>query len=282
MAKGTSVAKKEDNQLPSWMEQYAGAGQEDIGAEDIAMPRLKLGQAMTPEVKDQKIANEGDLIHSITKEVLCKAGETLRFIPVAYSKEFILWYDRKGPHGGGIAARARKVRDKNGDFRYKWDKPHQTFTDKLGGKISVEYKTAEYIDQDGLGEWGSSIQGDPESGPAASEHHNYVIMLPDHDNQMIALSLSRTAAKKAREFNAMLKLGPAPTFARIYELSSFMDKADENTFANYQFSSKFDVVKNENFFKALLDLHESLRTKGVNVDYSDVEEGQGVSEEEGF
>lgn len=274
--KSTAVAKTDEAKLPDWMRDYAGEGQEDIGREDIAMPRLKLGQAMSPEVKDQKIANEGDLIHSITKEVLCEAGKSLQIIPIAYSKEYILWYDREGPHGGGIAARARKV-IVDGERRYMWDKPNQVFEDKIGGRIPVKYETKKFIDEDGLGAWGSSIPGDPDSGPAAAEHHNYVVMLPEHQNTMIALSLSRTAAKKAREFNSLLKMGQVPTYARIYQLSTFIDRSDNNSFANYQFSGGYEIIQDENLFTQLRELHQTLKDKGVNVDYSDVEEGQGGS-----
>lgn len=266
-AKGKEVVKKEET--PAWMKGYEGAGQDDIGREDITMPRLKLGQAMSPEVKDDKIASEGDFIHNITKEVLAKAGDNLRFIPIAFSKEYILWYDRKGPHGGGIAARARKV-VVDGQNRYMWDKPNQTFKDKINGQFEVTYKTGRFIDEDGLGDWGSKIPGDPNSQPAATEHFNYVIMLPDHDNQLIAMSLARTAAKKAREFNTMLKMGKKqhPTFGRIYKVGSFMDRSDDNTYANYQFSG-YDLVQDADLGEELAQLYESLKDKGINVDFSD-------------
>ena len=114
-----AVAKKDS----SWMDQYKGAGKLDIDRDDIAMPRIKLGQQMSPEVKIEKIAEEGDFIHTITKQVICPAGETLSVIAIAYSKEYIIWYDRDGPHGGGIAARAKKV-IVGRLSRYAWDTPN--------------------------------------------------------------------------------------------------------------------------------------------------------------
>lgn len=270
--KSKEVAKKDTtgltDQLPDHMKEFAGEGKENIDREDILMPRLKLGQSMSPEVKD-KIAEEGDFIHNITKDVLCAAGDTLRIIPIAFSKEYILWYDRKGPKDG-MAVRATKVYD-NGTARYAWDKPNTEFEDSVGGVVAVKYKTGKFIDEDGLHRWGSQVPGNPDSPPAATAHFNYVVMLPDFDNQLIALSLSRSADKKAREFNTMLNMGPWPSYARIYKMGSFIDQKGDNKFANYQFTGfeKIGLEKDDPFFASLRELHFSLEAKGINVDFSD-------------
>lgn len=266
------------SKLPDFMKKYQGEGQSDIASEDIKMPRLKIGQAMSPEVKDKK-AEEGDLIHNITGQVICKAGEQLKVIPVAYSKEYILWYDRNGPKKGGIAARAKRV-DEKGVIRYKWDKPNTKIEDKLDNKLPVEYNTKEYIDQDGLGDWGSQIPGDAESKPAASTHYNYVFMLPDHGNEMIAFSMSKTAAKKAQELNTMLKMGGAPIYGRVFNLSTFIDQAGEDKFANIHFDPA-GLVSDEKMFMDLRSLYHNLKDKQIDVDFSDEEnhsEAKGKNE----
>lgn len=281
-----NIAKTGASQLPDFMKDHAGEGQEAITREDIKMPRLKLGQSMTPEVKD-KMAEEGDLIHNITKQVLCAAGNTLPAIPVCYNKEYIIWYDRKGPNGGGIAARAQRQIMPDGAIRYIWDKPGIEITDKLDGKMPVKYqlKTFTTFNADGgddntdtLAAWGSQVPGDRESKPAATCHHNYVFMLPEHDEQMIAVSMSKTSAKKAEEFNTMLKMGKIPTYARIYKLSTFIDQSDDNKFANYQFGG-FEPVQDEEQFNELRKMYLMLKEKGVDVDFSD-EEGNKANQED--
>ena len=269
-----AVAKINQGDLPAHLQDYSGAGQEDIDKDDILMPRLKLGQSMTPEVKD-KLFDEGDLFHNITKEVVCKAGDSLKVIVVAYHKEYILWGDRKGPKDGQMLARARKVLDK-GVPRYKWNRPNEEFEDQVEGIVPVKYKTAEFVDQDGLGDWGSQIPGDPKSGIAATAHYNYIVMLPEHDNEMIALSLSRSADRKAREFNTVRHKGKYPIFARVYKLSTFIDTADENRFANYQFGTEYDRIGEDpadeegmKFFQELASLYESLQDKGINMDLTE-------------
>lgn len=75
-------------------------GFEDDDANDIIIPRVKVIQTLSPERKD-KIANEGDIINSLTKEKL--NGKV--FIPVFKFNNNIWWKDRS--EGGGIRCIAR-------------------------------------------------------------------------------------------------------------------------------------------------------------------------------
>lgn len=261
-----------DNMIPDFMREIAGpTGQENIDASDVNIPRLKLGQSMTPEVKD-KLAEEGDFIHNITRQVIIPAGTTAAIIPICYSKQFILWRDRKD-QGGGILARANRVKTADG-VRYAWDKPNTEFSIKVGGKIAVTWKTARFIEDDGLGVWGSEVPNDPTSGVAATAHYNYVIMLPEHGNQMVAISLARTAAKPAKDLNAMMKMGTAPIFGRVFRLGSTRQEKDGTSFFNYQFLPA-GFVQDRALFENLKSLHADLQEKGVNVDFSD-EEGSAA------
>ena len=75
-------------------------GFEDDDANDMIIPRVKVIQTLSPERKD-KIANEGDIINSLTKEKL--NGKV--FIPVFKFNNNIWWKDRS--EGGGIRCIAR-------------------------------------------------------------------------------------------------------------------------------------------------------------------------------
>lgn len=78
-------------------------GFEDDEAGDVIIPRVKVIQTLSPERKD-KIAEEGDIINSLTKERL--NGKI--FIPVFKFNNNILWRDRS--EGGGIQCMARDGR----------------------------------------------------------------------------------------------------------------------------------------------------------------------------
>jgi hypothetical protein len=133
--------------LPDYLKEYAGpSGTENIDSADINIPRLKLAQGLTPEVKDG-IVKDGDLFHSITKQVLIPQGRAGIIIPVAYVKEYILWRDQQD--GGGIFARAKRVIE-DGTVRYKWDNPKKEIKHKVKGVMSVTWRTKGYVDEDGL------------------------------------------------------------------------------------------------------------------------------------
>lgn len=80
----------------------AGAplGFEDEDSRDMIIPRVKVIQTLSPERKD-KIAEEGDIINSLTKEKY--NGKV--FIPVFKFNNHIWWKDRAS--GGGINCIAR-------------------------------------------------------------------------------------------------------------------------------------------------------------------------------
>lgn len=78
-------------------------GFEDEEAGDFIIPRVKVVQTLSPERKD-KIADEGDIINSLTKEKL--NGKV--FIPVFKFNNNVWWRDRRD--GGGILCMARDGR----------------------------------------------------------------------------------------------------------------------------------------------------------------------------
>ena len=69
-------------------------GFEDEEAGDVIIPRVKVIQALSPERKD-KIADEGDIINSLTKEKL----NDKTFVPVFKFNNNVWWRDRS--EGGG-------------------------------------------------------------------------------------------------------------------------------------------------------------------------------------
>ena len=75
-------------------------GFEDEDADDVIIPRVKVIQTLSPERKD-KIAEEGDIINSLTKEKL----NGKKFIPVFKFNNNVWWKPRS--EGGGILCMAR-------------------------------------------------------------------------------------------------------------------------------------------------------------------------------
>ncbi len=92
------LAIKEENALSTQVQ--APMGFEDEDQSDMIIPRVKMVNALSPERKD-KVADEGDIVNSLTKEKL--NGKT--FIPVFKFTNHIEWKDRAD--GGGIKCIAR-------------------------------------------------------------------------------------------------------------------------------------------------------------------------------
>lgn len=268
----TPPAVKDDT-LPAHLQGYKGrTGAENIDSEDVTIPRVKIAQAMTPAVKNGDL-EEGALFLNLGNEVLAEPGETMKAVILVQTKEYILWRPRED-NGGGILARARPV-VVDGEKRYKWDKPQTTFDVKVGGKVKVQWKTGDYIDEDGLKDYGSEIPGDPESGIAATVHHNYIVALPDNGDQLAAVSMSKSQVRKAKDLNALLKRQAQakniPIWSLVFNVKSIDDKnTNGDEFKNYEFvnAGYTDAAQTERY----TGIADSFLGKVVNVDQSDGED----------
>lgn len=256
--------------LPDFLADYKGPiGTETIQDEDVTIPRLKIGQSMSDEVKDGSV-KEGALYINVTGQAVWSPGDPpLEALIVAQSKEYLLWRDQKD-NGGGLMARARAVRE-DGVTRYKWDKPNQKFENRVGGKVSVVWETKTYVDENDIGDWGSEIPGDSESGKAATEHHNYLLMLPQHGNIVVAVSLSKSANKVAKNLNAALKMGDnrVPVPLRLWHVTSVDETSDENKYKNWQLKQAGYLGKNRtDLAKLAMELFKTYQTNDYVVDQS--------------
>lgn len=104
----TELAKQEATTEVAAQMPNLPMGFEDEEAGDMIIPRIKVVQTLSPERKE-KLAEEGDIINSLTKEKL--NGKV--FIPVFKFNNNIDWKDRS--EGGGMQCYARdgKVGEKS-------------------------------------------------------------------------------------------------------------------------------------------------------------------------
>lgn len=88
---------KEETALAQQVEAPLGFGEDD--ADDLLIPRIKVAQALSPEVKDGSV-KIGDIFNSLTTDVLTDKV----FIPVCKFNNNVYWRDRAD--GGGIICRS--------------------------------------------------------------------------------------------------------------------------------------------------------------------------------
>ena len=98
MAKTPATAK--DAQLPANVSdefsEFAGSGLENVGSDDLLVPRLSILQALSPQLKKTKSefipgAEEGDIADVGTGEVF---EDGVWFLPVHYRKDYLEWAPR--------------------------------------------------------------------------------------------------------------------------------------------------------------------------------------------
>ena len=90
--KTTEVAKKEENtDLAVYNEAY---GTEDIDNEDIIIPKILMMQGMSKLVTEGK-AKLGDMVDSLTSEVLGDVNNAIEFIPFKTFKTWIIFHDEE-------------------------------------------------------------------------------------------------------------------------------------------------------------------------------------------
>lgn len=267
--KSNEVAVVGNATVPDYLKNYQGpTGAEGIEAQHVSVPRIKLMQGLSEDVKNQ-IAKDGDLVLNITGTVLAEADQPLLFTPLATGMEYILWRDRKD-NNGGIMNRARRV-VVDGKVRYKWDQTNTTFETRLDGKKPVKWACKTYIDEDGLDRPGSQDPSDPANTlPAATAHHNYVVALPDFGDLVAAISLSRTGAKRARDLNGILKMdGKTPIHARVIRAKSVDEKNQAGQYKNWNFRPAGFVPQDT--YKRYDEIVKALSESGYTVDQTDAQ-----------
>lgn len=101
MAKSNAVTKVEafavTDDIPEFLKKGSNRGAENVGSEDVIIPRIELIQALSPARKKSdpayiEGADEGMMFNNVTRELY---GLEVMVVPVYYQKQFLVWKDRK-------------------------------------------------------------------------------------------------------------------------------------------------------------------------------------------
>lgn len=257
--------------MPEFMKEFAGQGGENIAVTDLLVPRLALLQSSSPQVVEQgeKI---GEFYHTVLEESL---GSELKWVPIIYTKQLILWNPRES--GGGILARANWNNAKK-EFD-AWQPSNTKFTVKLKGvKDPVVWDTKGSVKESGLLNWGTYNPDDEKSQPAATEIHSFLSVSLDHmDMGPIIVAMQRTAVKPARKLLTRLSLSQAPFYGQKFLLTAVdeQNKLGEK-FKNFSFKPD-GLVEDPELFAQLRGLYE--RFKGQSFEIKDLDKMQGDTPE---
>lgn len=264
-----AVAKDDKPAAPSFLAKYANQGRPELSRDDLEIPRLKLIQALSPELQEWDELRPGHFWHTANEETL---GTEFEAVPIYMDKRYVLWRPRD--MGGGILARA--------DDGLHWNPANETFEvqlDKKDGGAKVKWSTKRTVAESGLANWGSMDPSDPNSPPAATLMYTYVLGFPDRPDVLPAvLTFQRSSIKAGRKLNTKLLTTTVPMFGLRFRFESFMDKNSRGQdFFNVR-AQMVGYVNDERLFLEYKDMHDGFAAKGLAI--KDLEDAQSDDPEE--
>lgn len=246
MAKNeVAVIEENKNALPAYLQgkgKTASLG--NIDQSDLIIPRVKLLQAISPEVTDFENAKAGQFWHSLAGEPL---GEGLRFAPIMIRKSYTLWAPRGDNRG--VLARANDG--------LNWDKK-EVFTVRLKGmKKDVQWSTEEgTVVGSGLADFGSSNPEDDNSTPAATLTYQILAYFIDHPELSPAVMLlARSGVKRAKQLISKIEMRPVDHFAQVFRVTPVQEQGAEGPYYNYNFTGD-GYVQDAALYDQLKDLDD--------------------------
>ena len=203
----------------------ANSGLENITSEDLTIPRLKILQALSPEVnkRDGKYvdgASAGDVINTVTSKLYNEDNE-LVVLPVSYKRLFLEWQPRES--GGGLMAQ------------------HED-------QAILSKTTKNQIGQDMLDN-GNYIQ--------TSANHFVLVLNSDGSFDQAMIPMAGTQLKKSRTWNSVMaslkmrsndKVFTPPSFSHKYSMKTVQESNDRGTSFGWNITNLGPLGQDEMFF----------------------------------
>jgi len=254
-----AVAKKNGNgnkvavMQPSMFAEDAGAGVDNLGSDDLAIPFLKLFQKMSPELDDIENAKAGDLFNTVTKEVI-KGSDGVRVVNCAYTLQHIEWE----PRGTGTGA------------------PHAIYSagDTLP-KTERGEDNKDYV-VDGGGRY-----------LERTAQHYILIVDADGMTQQALLPMKSTQLKKSKQWNSAIKtlkmkdgngdLFTPARWSHIWHLESVGEENKNGSWHGWQIS-KDSQIEDPGIYAEAKHFAQSIMAGQVKVQH--VQEGDSISDDD--
>lgn len=246
-AKSSSMVLVQD-EVPEYLQGATQArGSENVGMEDIVIPRLELIQGLSPAVKpgdpgEIDGAKMGMMNNSVTRELY---GDTVYVVPVYYTKQWLVWRARKD----------KKGKSQEGGFFGAFNTPEeaQARADKENDE------SIEIID---------------------TPQHLCLLIKDDGTTEEILISLPRTKAKVSRKWNSQVRLAGGDRFSRVYQIGTVLEKNSQGDFYNFDIKMKGYPAKE--LFKKAEALYNSVAAgdRKVVMDVSGFDGDEKHSEDE--
>lgn len=200
MAKNqTAVAKTSpaqaalfSDEVPDFLkDQTTARGSENVGADDLVIPRLELVQDLSPCRKKSdpnyiEGIEEGMLYNNVTRQ---NYGTEALVIPVFFRKEWLIWKDRN--EGGGFRGAFATEAEANAAMADLED----------GDKCEV-------VD--------------------TAQHFCLLIQPETSKVEEIVISMNKSKMKVSRKWNSLIRMNGGDSFARVYRVGTVSEKNSKN------------------------------------------------------
>lgn len=240
-------------QVPDFMQADSRKGIENLGQGDFEVARIKLIQAISPEVEELG-ATPGEFWHTVLGRSL---GSEVKIVIVYVDKRYILWRPRH--EGGGILARA--------DDGVHWSPNEGEFTVHpiKGSQETAVWRLANTVAESGLAEWGSSVPSNSDSQPAATQMYSMVCMFPELEIGVPAVvTLQRSGIKTARKLLGNINLSRAPSFGLVFNMRVVQEDGAEGPYYQYQFVGE-GFVTDADEYGQYKNMYEAFAKMGLNI-----------------
>ena len=248
-----AVAKQAKNEVATvdsaMFEQFAGAGMENMGQEDLALPFLKVLSGNDPVLDDDSVdARKGDIYNTVTGDVY-KGKDGIRVVPCAYQRRFIQWQPRGSGNGAPVAIYEPD------------DQRPETQRSSEDNKDYVVDGNGDYIEE---------------------THQHFVILLNEDGSFETALiAMKSTQLKKSRKWNSMVASrsmmganGPftPPRFSHIYHLRTIGEENSKGSWHGWEMSVE-GPISDAALFTRAKDFAQSISAGDVEVKHTNEAEG---------
>lgn len=198
MDMGAMILSGDKMPVPDYIKQDSNRGSENVGTDDLVIPRLEVLQALSPQLDESAPeyipgAKQGDLVNSVTRQ---NYGKEVFLLNVFYTKQWLVWRDRK-----------------------------------LGGGFKGAFANPE-LAKDRIAE----LTGGGETGYEAIDTPTHLCLLINRDAgtiEEVMVSMPRTKAKVSRAWNSQIKLAGGDRFSRVYRVTSASEENEKGKFYNY-------------------------------------------------
>ena len=232
MAKNQVAVKEEafeivTNEIPDFLKQ-GNRGAENVGTDDMIIPRIELIQALSPVRKKSdpayiEGAEEGMLYNNVTRTLY---GTEVTVVPVYYTKQFLVWKDRKAGGGGS-----------NG------------FRGAFASKELADRAIAELAE---------------EALEVSDTAQHFVLVRNGDDWQEAVISMAKSKVKVSKRWNSLMRLSNTDSFSRAYKLSATTEtNARNESYFNFNVAALGFV--NKELYERAEKLYETIRTGAVKV-----------------